>query len=425
MSVSSDHRLLIRPRAARLAQGIALRRVFAGIVAWCMGCGTPTAATSCFTNLEESATTNPRQLSWTTISDPMLAQSLDGGGVSAAVALPIAASMAVVRISAATSAGAKACVQVDQAFDDKGTTWVSAPASGLDYGDYCQSCPQRVSVGVGSALFVLPSGEPTSVSASQLTLRVGQRDCTTMLPAGSGGLSMLRLQTPIGLAAPATTTSQGEVRLQVAITPGSVFYDNSEVYPAELAAAVKMASALLAPAGLSLRVVRVRRMRGEDPLVVERGDHAALDRAMDTLFECEPNPEARDDRWVPVLLTGCLKARDPLLGQSSEVDGLVSHIPGGFTTSGVAHGVFLKGRSCFGGSAPLAWESAALGKLLAHELGHYLGLYHSVESDGTQDTLTDTGADNLMNYRPFLSGSTQLSAGQSRVMRRHPAVFWE
>jgi hypothetical protein len=58
-------------------------------------------------------------------------------------------------------------------------------------------------------------------------------------------------------------------------------------------------------------------------------------------------------------------------------------------------------------------------------LGHYLGLYHSVEEDGTTDLLDDTGADNLMSYRPSTTGSPVLSASQFRIMRRHPAVRWE
>ncbi len=405
-------------------QGLARRLWTAGLVAMIAGCATPAAPPSCWTNIDASAVQSPRQLAFTPLADSALAQSLDAGGVSAEVTLPLYGPTAAVRVSATTSTGAKACVQIDRAVDEIGNAWVTPPASGLDYGESCQSCPQRVSIGVGSALFVLPSGEPLPQTTTRLRLRIGQRDCTTLLPTGPGGLSTLQVEMPVGLAAPASSTAQGELRLQIAITPGSVFYDQGEAYPLELAAAVEAASRLLSPAGLAVRVVRVRRVSGEDPLLVERGDHAALDRTMAALFDCEPSATARDDRLIPVVLGGCLKVRDPLLSQTAEVDGLVSHIPGGFTNLGVASGVFLKGRSCFAGSAPLVFEPQALGKILAHELGHYLGLYHSVESDGTQDTLADTSEDNLMNFRPFLAKSPQLSVGQSRVMRRHPAIFW-
>lgn len=77
------------------------------------------------------------------------------------------------------------------------------------------------------------------------------------------------------------------------------------------------------------------------------------------------------------------------------------------------------------GSQPAAWPAGYLGRLIAHELGHYLGLYHSVEEDGTVDRLDDTGADNVMFWRPASVASPAFSTSQFRVMRRHPAVRWD
>jgi hypothetical protein len=58
---------------------------------------------------------------------------------------------------------------------------------------------------------------------------------------------------------------------------------------------------------------------------------------------------------------------------------------------------------------------------MAHELGHYLGLYHVQESDGRQDTLSDTSPEhsNLMQAMPSPDAIT-LSQAQVRVARRHP-----
>jgi hypothetical protein len=59
---------------------------------------------------------------------------------------------------------------------------------------------------------------------------------------------------------------------------------------------------------------------------------------------------------------------------------------------------------------------------MAHELGHYLGLYHAVEADGSTDQLDDTGAANLMFHQPGTEAATGLSPTQAVVMRAHPAV---
>ena len=125
------------------------------------------------------------------------------------------------------------------------------------------------------------------------------------------------------------------------------------------------------------------------------------------------------------MLAGCLRLSDPVLKKTSEPEGFVPRIPDGLAAPGRAHGVFIRGRACREGSASITWPTGYLARLIAHELGHYLGLYHSVEEDGTADLLADTDAGNLMSFRPSTTGSPSFSASQFRIMRRHPAVRWE
>ncbi len=76
-----------------------------------------------------------------------------------------------------------------------------------------------------------------------------------------------------------------------------------------------------------------------------------------------------------------------------------------------------------------------IGLIVAHEIAHFLGLHHTVESDGTHDFIDDTpecpamgtnaacpeeGGDLLMHW--FALGGTTLTPGQGLVLRAHPHV---
>ena len=60
---------------------------------------------------------------------------------------------------------------------------------------------------------------------------------------------------------------------------------------------------------------------------------------------------------------------------------------------------------------------------LAHELGHYLGLHHPEEADGTQDDLASTNTDNLMHREPLLRDAEGLTSEQHARLLAHPFVM--
>jgi hypothetical protein len=79
------------------------------------------------------------------------------------------------------------------------------------------------------------------------------------------------------------------------------------------------------------------------------------------------------------------------------------------------------------------YSVATVGLIAAHELGHYLGLYHTVEQDGSHDfiddtlecpatgtnaTCTTTGGGYLMHWQAV--GGSTLTSAQGRVIRGHP-----
>lgn len=362
---------------------------------------------------------------------PIGETAVDTSGKASAVTLDVdtASGPAVFRVY--DPSGRPPCVQLLSVTDPvSGTSWVTPPSQREDYGPYCVSCPQRTSVGVGAGLYVLPSGDPQPQPARSLSIEAAVRDCPTFLPplsqpsASRLRIERLYISSPID-GRPASDRAEGVIPIEIAITRGSIFYDRGEALPGELAAALDEVNAMLRPGFLTVRVTRVRRAEGEDPLIIPRGDHSALERVRSELGVCEGSVDpVRPDR-VSLVLAGCIKTEDPILMQEGEPDGFVPHIPDGWLPPERAQGIFLKGRGCALGGTQVRWASSNLAKLIAHELGHYLGLYHSVEENGQSDRIADTGADNLMHFRPFSVATAVITPGQFRVMRRHPVVRWD
>ncbi len=98
------------------------------------------------------------------------------------------------------------------------------------------------------------------------------------------------------------------------------------------------------------------------------------------------------------------------------VEGVTSGIPGAVRGDTARAGIAVTATGLL-----MPW---APGLVLAHEIGHYLGLYHSTERDGSGDNLPDTktgDASNVMFWAAAYPHAT-FSPGQSVVMERHPLI---
>ncbi|KUM54102.1 hypothetical protein [Rheinheimera sp. EpRS3] len=111
-----------------------------------------------------------------------------------------------------------------------------------------------------------------------------------------------------------------------------------------------------------------------------------------------------------------------LLQQTSfglqQLAGFTPRIPGG---AGPADGVFVARTSCgFAGAPPGTVNEIA--RLAAHEIGHYLGLAHPEELDGSKDDLASTSTHNLMHRVPLAATATGLTSEQRSRILAHPFV---
>ncbi|MCB9584627.1 MAG: hypothetical protein H6718_04485 [Polyangiaceae bacterium] len=250
-------------------------------------------------------------------------------------------------------------------------------------GQECSDCAARTSVAAEAGVFILPE-------AAQV--RFGVVDCETLNPRGiaAGGLDV-DMQP---LAEPASR----ELPLRLYLASDSEL--TSDTDRERMLAAV---DAELVGSGLTSRVTGVERLTAPGaPLRFHAGDASEL-----ALLLAEA---PQHEREIRVVIAGCLEYADPLFGPPVALDGYTPRVLGG---AGAADGVFLPDVDCTS-SRPLSLTPEARGRVLAHELGHYLGLFHT-------DPASDD-ADNLMHPKPALATAHGLTPTQVEVLLRHPVL---
>ena len=310
-----------------------------------------------------------------------------------------------------SEAGQRACYQLDRV-EANGEVWVHPPDDPLDQGLHCLTCPERVAVRQGAGWFVFRNSGAVS-AVTTLTVRASVRACESGLPA----LAELGDPVPESLMLSVTTiptVDEAPVILPVHLIDASRFDVEDKAREA-----IAAASAHFSAHGITLEWKATTRLEVADSAAVYEG----ADRmALRTLLSDAADAAPRASRGaVPVVLVDCLEQTGLWSGRP---EGMATSIPGMPSTDCAPDGVFVRMAQCLGSSPfEYPWSTESLGAVIAHEIGHYMGLYHSVESDGTEDHLADTDSNNLMHYRTLSSTSTGLSETQARIIRMNAALF--
>lgn len=324
-----------------------------------------------------------------------------GDGESGSVAIPAQKPGAALALRATTDPGV--CFQLSAAVDGEGR----AVVDGRSAGAFCRDCELRASVAVEAGVFVLPAGAGRFEPETGLSLRFARVDCLTLTPltAPEDRPTLRVAAQPIE-----TVPDRATIDLRFHVAKSSILFGDADRRQ-ELLAHLGQE---LASGGITPRLVETLELDAlPATLRFHAGDHEALAAS---IAEAPPGEETTID----VVFGGCLLYDDPIFGPPGAVDGFTPRIPGG---AGPADGVFMPGLECFAeGSGPVDLPVPAQARVLAHELGHYLGLYHAIEADGLTDQLDDTGPDNIMHPNPALATAVGFSPSQGRVMRMHPAA---
>lgn len=342
----------------------------------------------------------PFTLAWVEVG----VTQFENDGETPTITIPVQEPAAAFALRASTTPGA--CFQLSSAVDGEGRTVIDGRTAGA----FCKECDLRTSVAADTGVFMLPTEVERFEPHTGLSLQFARIDCTTLTPilapSDRPTLQLARQSIP-------TIPAAATIDLRFHIAQSSILFDN----PNRQSELITLLQQQFTSSGLVPRLIETRVIDAfPSSISFHAGDPSALAAV---LADAPPKAETTID----VVFGGCLLYDDPIFGPPNPVNGYTPRIPGG---AGPADAVFLPGLACFKANPdPIDLPVNAQARVLAHELGHYLGLYHSVEQDGVTDHLDDTDQNNIMFFNPQQAQAIGFSSAQGLVMRMHPSVHAE
>ncbi|MBI2377494.1 MAG: hypothetical protein HYV07_26065 [Deltaproteobacteria bacterium] len=297
------------------------------------------------------------------------------------------------------------CLRLEPVVTGTGRTLVETSTAQTGDRPTCDACSERVYSSQTYGLFVFPTGWEALPGPDSLRLRARFRDCLLQIPVSRARIPALAQELILEWAwEPALPEAQrGTLHVRLALAADVPLDDLPEVSRAQ----IRM---IFDSAGIDVDFDVVTRLSVGGEL--DAAGPMQNSWFADAMTRLSAGP--RDVRFAPVVLASCLSSAvgpTPL--------GFTSRIPGGISPTNGSSAVYVA--AACGGQQSLG--DLDLGTVVAHELGHYLGLYHSDEAEGAR--LAEPGAE-IMRARPvgLPSDFLRFSAGQILAARRHPDLVF-
>ncbi len=354
--------------------------------------------------------------------------AVDPSGLSEAVEVRFPASRRYVALRAgplhAPAAPGSACYRFEPIVLVSGRELVGPPETQARAA-VCSACSQPVSSGTGAALAVLPSAADALAGPDTLRFRVALRDCELGIRISRDsvpdGPERLRVERAWAPSVPAGT--RGRLRVRVGVGPGAAFSGRDLQTDPTFTEVWAFAAERFDAVGVDLILDRAAPIPGVGGAVRFSARHPEALIEVDEQVS-EAHASTGEASFVPVALVGCL-IREPPEAVRRFPKGFTPRIPGAPGQDTAPSLVTLATGDCGAPETPpseASLEPSRLGAVLAHELGHYLGLYHADTSAGAH--LAGPSERSLMHSRilDLALEDAWLSAAQGAVLRRHPLI---
>ncbi|MCH9680524.1 MAG: hypothetical protein K0V04_03740 [Deltaproteobacteria bacterium] len=347
--------------------------------------------------------------------------TVDDFGAAGTIAVPFPAGQRYVAVRSvpldATTGDAVACHRVMRA------QWSSGEIVVPEQGTAPSDGHQHLVPGPGAGVFVMSTNVEPLHEADTLELELGLFDCGLAIPASRARFPGMPRTVRVDVASepePTESSPTATVAVRLARAADSGWGPMAED-PA-LWDAWAVAVERFADIGIELRLEAELEL--PDAGVTEYGADmiglASLQQHVHAQLQADPT----DARFVPVALVRCLDYEDPTATSRSRPVGQATRIPGSLADAATPSLVVLAGGDCQAGpDATLIHDPARYGVVLAHEIGHYLGLFHVDTALGSH--LPAAGDERLMASTIAQAIDPErawFSPAQATVLLRHPDV---